>query len=510
MKFRFLLLLSLLCLATPVAAAPVSATVPLDSWIYPTLDKLAGLGLIESVLQGSRPYSRLEAARLTHEAQSNAAAGRSLAVTNELLQRLSFELRQEMEEVTGNSAGSYFKPLRQLRLDYLYQQGPAAVIVGGGVSAQQHALNTNNFGISYNDGQNAQLSLESEARFGNALLVSLRPQLLMREGEEGDPQLRLLEGKVALGLGPIEISAGRQSLWWGQGRHGSLILTNNAKPRDMLRMTNPTPLRLPWIFSYLGPMRFDLFWSRLDDYVANSETGRGNEPYFAGLRLNFKPLPYLEIGAARTTIFGGDDIDVSSSDFVTILGGRALDGGEDTSDQLAAFDARLKIPALAGAEFYGEFGGEDKKSNFVYQQAWIVGLYLPRLEPSGRLSLRLEYADLTENVWYRHSLFHSGYTWQNKLMAHHVGGNARDLFGELQLHLPAAVTVTAGIDAEERGTEQPVTEKHLQPHLALEWALHQGWLLGGSYAFDQVQNADYLSGAKRTDHFARIALSKSF
>ena len=515
MKLRFLLFLFLLCFAFPAAAATVSAGVPLDSWIYPAIDKLAGLGLIDSALQGSRPFSRLEAARLTREAQAHAAAGAPLTVTNELLQRLNHELRREIEEVGGNPAGSYLQPLRQLDFDYFYQDGIPSVIVGAGVDARQDALNTNNFGTTYNQGSSAQLLIESEARLGNSLLLSLRPQLLLREEEESDPRLRLREGKVALGLGPIEVSAGRQSLWWGQGQHGSLLLTNNAVPLDMVRITNPTPVVLPWVFGYLGPLRFDFFLSQLDDYVANSATGHGNEPYFAGLRLNFKPLPYFEIGAARTTIFGGDGIDVSNGDYFTILSGRNLSGEEETSNQVAAIDVRIKIPALAGAELYGEYGGEDEAGNFIAHRAWIAGLYLPRLEPSGRMALRLEYADLTDEsklapAWYRHGTFHSGYTWQGKVLGHHVGGAARDLFGELQLQLPGDVKLTAGVDAEERGTDQPVAEKHLQPFIDLEWALQQGWLLGASYALDQVKNAGYQSGVERTDHFARFSLSKSW
>ena len=68
-----------------------------------------------------------------------------------------------------------------------------------------------------------------------------------------------------LGLGSLEFSIGRQSLWWGQGRHGSLVLTNNAEPLDMIRLTNPNPILLPWVFKYLGPFRFDLFLTELEE-----------------------------------------------------------------------------------------------------------------------------------------------------------------------------------------------------------------------------------------------------
>src|SRR5216684_2653674 len=41
-----------------------SPYVPLDSWVYPTLDRLAALGVIHNEFLGMRPWTRLECARL--------------------------------------------------------------------------------------------------------------------------------------------------------------------------------------------------------------------------------------------------------------------------------------------------------------------------------------------------------------------------------------------------------------------------------------------------------------
>lgn len=515
MKLRFFLILLALFLSLPTSAsaAPVSASLPLGNWIYPALDKLAGLGLIESALQGSCPFSRLEAARLTREAQDNAAMGSPPAVVGELLRRLAHELRSELEEVEGGLARSYLQPVREIRLDYIYQEGGPSTIVG--TNARQHALNANNLGIDYADGHSGQALLETEARLGSFFLLNWRPLLLL--DEQGDTDLRTLHGTATLGLGPIHVSVGRESLWWGQGRHGSLVLTNNAKPLDMVRVNNPTPVLLPWVFRYLGPFRFDAFWSRLDDYVANADTGRGDEPYFAGLRLNFKPLPWFELGASRAVMFGGDDINVGTSDFITILGGKNLEE-DDNSNSVAAIDVRIRLPFFRGAEVYGELGGEDEYKlfdliPFISNKAWLAGLYLPQIEPSGRLSLRLEYADLSHiddnsPPWYRHGIYRSGYTYERKVLGHHVGGAAKDYFGELELRLPGDVILTTGLDFEERGTDQAVQEEHFQPFLGVEWALQQGFTLHASYAFDRVKNIAYLAGEKRTDHFARFAVSR--
>ena len=62
-----LLSLSGLVFASPAHAAS-SINVPLDDWSYDALDKLSGFGLLNSDMTGSKPYTRLETARLVLEA----------------------------------------------------------------------------------------------------------------------------------------------------------------------------------------------------------------------------------------------------------------------------------------------------------------------------------------------------------------------------------------------------------------------------------------------------------
>jgi hypothetical protein len=478
------------------AVAVVSDTIPLDSWVYSSLDKLAGLGLVDSVLQGARPYSRLEAARQVREALGKSQGVAAPAAIQELLARLERFLSDEMGDSQA-IGGSYLKP-RELCLVYLYKDGSNSVFAGDGIEASQFALNYNNYGIEYREHHNVQLILQAEAKLGRYFLLSVRPLAEFQGGGKA-ASLHLLHAKAALGLGPFEVSVGRQSLWWGQGRHGSLVLTNNAKPLDMVRLTNPSPILLPWVFKYLGPFRFDVFWSELEnDRVVP-------EPYFAGLRLDFKPLPWFEIGASRAIIFGGEGLpSIGLDEFITILGGKNLEGGEDTSNSVAALDGRLRLPFLWGAEIYGEYGGEDEAGHFFSKKAWILGVYLPWIEPSGRLSLRVEYADLSSPVWYRHGTFRSGYTYEGKILGHHVGGAAKDVYGELQVILPHDLLMTISVDYEERGLDQPVEEKHYQGSVSIAWDFSEHCALDLSLGYDRVNNADFEEGNDQQFYLASL------
>ena len=250
---------------------------------------------------------------------------------------------------------------------------------------------------------------------------------------------------------------------------------------------------------YLGPFRFDVFWSRLEE-------DRGiSKPYFAGMRMNLKPLPWIEVGASRTIIFGGtrdygdgEKIDVGTSDFLTILGGRNLAGGEDTSNSVAAVDGRIRLPFLWNAEVYGEYGGEDEAGHFLAAHAWLAGVYLPQLEPSGRLSLTFEHADLSrqDNMapnWYNHGIFRNGYTYEGTIMGHHVGGSAKDTYLELQAILTDKLLLTVGFDYEERGFDQPVLEKYSQGLLKIDWNFAEHYSFDCSLGFGKVENFKFIA-----------------
>src|SRR5271156_2366184 len=46
-----------------------STYVPLDSWIYPALDRLAALGYAKRGFEGMRPWTRMDCARMIDEAK---------------------------------------------------------------------------------------------------------------------------------------------------------------------------------------------------------------------------------------------------------------------------------------------------------------------------------------------------------------------------------------------------------------------------------------------------------
>ena len=73
LKSIILIAISFLFL-TPPTFAKVSVNVPLGNWSYDAIGKLKALGFIHSDMRGTRPWTRLEMARLIAEAQEKLQA----------------------------------------------------------------------------------------------------------------------------------------------------------------------------------------------------------------------------------------------------------------------------------------------------------------------------------------------------------------------------------------------------------------------------------------------------
>ena len=109
-RVTFLLGLALFILPISAQAAPASGQIPLDSGVYLSLDKLVGSGLIDSSLSGSRPYTRLEAARQIKEALQRAERSPVPIAISELLQQLKNEFYDQLVELhalSGDAPDSY-------------------------------------------------------------------------------------------------------------------------------------------------------------------------------------------------------------------------------------------------------------------------------------------------------------------------------------------------------------------------------------------------------------------
>src|SRR5690606_382615 len=170
--------------------------------------------------------------------------------------------------------------------------------------------------------------------------------------------------------------AGKIPTWWGPGHDGSLIRGDASLPvagftmqRD--QQTAPTSKYLSWV----GPWQYQLFAGQLEDYKAIPDTK------LIGMRLTANPTDWLELGASRTFMWGGEGKSESLSSFFDALTGtkdNVDDADEDISDQLAGFDARLSLASLTNANFpvsiYGQYVGEDEAGYLPSKNMYLAGI----------------------------------------------------------------------------------------------------------------------------------------
>ena len=504
------------------AGAVSSVNVPLDSWVYPALEKLESHNLISSAVSGTKPYTRLEVARLVKEAmikweefrsQGRGSGFAETALIPSLLNRLINQFKSELIEwgaVEGKEASSFLKPVDEIILKGQYQTDNPVVRPQGG-SPPTHAIYPiyNNDGIVYKKQYNASVELTGEGRLWNHLSVYYQPIITMFDGEGARVDLEKGYAKVE-GFN-IEVEAGRDSLWWGPGRNGALLMSNNARPFDLIKLSNPQPFLLP----LLGPFKVNIFLSSLDYGQPYIE-----KPTLHGLRLNFKPHPILEFGLSQIVIFDGEGRkSLSLGDYFEILYGNT--NQENTkldSNKQVAIDFSLRwpdlyklVPLARSLRLYGEWGAEDTGSP-PDRRAYLLGLDISDILLYGRVDLRLEYASTAPEsipgAWYTHSSYPPIY--HERIFGHHVGSNAEDIFARLTGYLSTTLTLGLDFNAETQGKKNGVKTHSYQWGIDADYWVSDRIKLKGRYIFENFRDPDSIAGGDKTHHLFGIDFRYGF
>jgi membrane-associated phospholipid phosphatase len=431
-----------------------SPYVPLDSWIYPALDRLAGLGLIHSGFGGLRPWTRRECMRQLSEVEE-ILTGKENNETQKLVDALQREFRPESEAAAdGDDSGTF-------RLESLYTRTEriSGMPLTDGYNFGQTQFD--DFGRPYSGGWNTINGFSSYAiggrwvgyvRAEEQTAPSIPPlPLAAREAvqiyadmEQDGPHLPLqlgttkpsvrqfefLEAYVGLMLSNWQVSFGKQSLSWGPGDGGSMTLSNNAPPINMFRISRTTPLKLPSILGWLGPVRTEFFLGQLAGHEfifspsgLNGQYGQAlsPQPFIHGQKLSFKPTRNIEFGFFRTTIFGGEGYPFTWHTFLRSLlsttntvAGASNKPGKRTS----GLDFIYRLPGLRNwLTFYGEGLAYDEFSPIAYadRSAWRAGLYCSHFPRVQKLDLRVEgvYTDNPIGGAVGHGFYYSNGTWRN-------------------------------------------------------------------------------------------------
>jgi hypothetical protein len=415
--------IALMLAAIPCTAA-VSTNVPLGHWSYGAIDKLADYGLIDGAMLTIRPITRLEMARHIAQATANLNSGDAPQVLHSIIDRLHAEFRDELIQVgaiDGWYPDSLIKPVEDPYVKYLY--------------ADKRPDLENMRGDRFEAQSNYRAGFAARGTWDNTVAFYAHPEFSAASGDT-DQDFTLIEGYGKSMAGPVEFEVGKDSLWWGPSRRASMLMSNNAQPLPMVKISTPQPVELPWFLSRLGPFKAEWFLAELE------ESRDHPHAKLSGMRLNFRPHPLLELGASRVMMFGGSGQprvglwDYGKMVFTTYE--------RPENNQLAGIDGSVRIPLgenpfVRSVKLYVDAAGEDSVGALPSKWGEILGIQLSDILRTGRTDLRVEFADDHAQghpgVFYTHSIYTSGYTYEGRVMGHYMGTESRDLSIQLSHYL---------------------------------------------------------------------------
>ena len=226
--------------------------------------------------------------------------------------------------------------------------------------------------------------------------------------------------------------AGKIPTWWGPGHDGSLIRGDASLPvagftmqRD--QQTAPTSPYLSWV----GPWQYQLFAGQLEDYEAIPDAK------LFGARLTASPWEWLEVGASRTFMWGGEGRPQSFGSFNDAILGTKDNGGNkrgDPANQLGGFDARLNLAPLVNmpAGVYAQYVGEDEAGGLPAKNMYLAGIDYASAAYGKPYQLYAEYTDTRTSgevmgISYNHSIYTDGYYQQGFPLGYALGGDAENV-----------------------------------------------------------------------------------
>ena len=400
-----------------------SPYVPLDSWIYPAMDRLASMGLIDSGFAGMKPWTRNECARLLGEAGEHIGEGAGGAEAEKLYRLLETEFHSELEGTSGDH------PRAQVESVYARFTNISGQPLTDGNYLGQTIVN--DFGRPYQEGFNSVDGFSAwttsgrwagyvRAEYQHSPSAPAEP-LAARQFESSFDnlpgvapatpfasinQFQLLDAYAGLTFDNWQVSFGQQSLSWSPMQSGPLMFSNNAVPINMFRISRVSPFKLPSILGWLGPIRMEWFLGQLTghDFVFQTNTGivgqfgqpLNRQPFLQGEKFAFKPTSNFEFSVSLTVVFSGGPAPLTLRSLIksySIGQGNGLPGPTDPGDRRSGVDFSYKVPGFRNwLTFYGDAFTEDEFSPLGYPRKSAIqgGLYLPRIPGIPKLDLRIE------------------------------------------------------------------------------------------------------------------------
>jgi len=444
-----------------------SPYVPLDSWIYPALQRLIALGYVQTGVMGMRPWTRMACARLLDDAEdrfsANGAEDREAGRTYAALIR---EFREEIDRLDGArnvSAG--------VESVYTRMMGISGTPVRDGYHFGQTI--TNDYGRPYWSGFNDVTGVSADAEAGPVsvyfrgeyqhapAMPSESAQTLaavaaadqtppLANGAAQTDRFELLDSMAAVNLNNVQISFGTQSLWLGPSQSGAFLLSNNAAPIPMLKVDDVAPHEIPGLSRLLGPFRAEFFLGQLSGQhwefctvpschafpgsVAVVGPNISPQPFIHGEKISFQPSQNFEFGMGITAMFGGPGLPVTFENYFRTYTTHSPNAANNPGKRISSADFSYRVPGLRNwLTIYMDSLVVDEVSPIGSTRANVnPGIYMPQLPGLPKMEFRAEGINESRAnefapgfVYYDLRRYRTGYTNDGNLLGNWIGRAGR-------------------------------------------------------------------------------------
>lgn len=424
-----------------------SSYIPVDSWIYPAMMRLYGLGYVDTLYLGMRPWTRTNVEHMLEEVASRIEeAQNSPDSTSSEAQQIYKAIDRDLHPDTQASA-SCGRLSGTFRLESVYSvfRGISGTPIHDSFHLGQSIIN--DYGRPYENGLSNYTGASGYASAGRFLLyvrgefqgapsatgyssdlaqtlsnIDLIPFIDPNTGQpyrqptiplgpiSSTTHARFLEAYVSTSFLNHEFSLGKQDDWLGPGLGGAFAHSNNAENFYSFRINRVEPLRIPGLSYITGPFRYEFMVGGLHGhtYIPNPaypgpgqpNVLSGGNPWMHLEKVSFRPTENLEIGFERSAIWGGKGhapITLhtflrSFFSFYSPTNGDKL-GPNDPGARFGSFDFSYRLPfARRWLTLYadGEVHDDVSPIDAPRRAGWRPGLYLSHLPGLPKLDLRAE------------------------------------------------------------------------------------------------------------------------
>lgn len=397
-----------------------SVYIPMDSWIYPALDRLHALGYLDTAFFGLRPWTRLSVLHMLDNANAPSAdddnPGEEEAedIYRSVLNEVGPDLYFTGEHAELDRVYTRFLYILKPVLNDSYHLGQTII---------------NDYGRPYQTGLNNITGAEGRAEAGRFTLhlraeiqhapsaagYSLalgeylshtldnipydpaHPQATLPVGPIGAvTHIRVIEANASYHLWKHELSIGKSDHWLGPAKGGAMAWSTNADNIYSFQINRIEPFYVPLLRRVTGPIRYDFFVGTLGGHTVP------NHPWVHMEKISIHPTRNLELGFERTVIWGGRghepvNLHTFLRSFVDANGTTNANkfSSSDPGARFSAFDFTYRLPGLRNwvTLYTDSFAHDDVSPISAPRRAAIhPGIYLSHFPGVPKLDLRLEAA----------------------------------------------------------------------------------------------------------------------